>query len=212
MSHSSISVLESRWWHTGNHSVRDLFSAISAIHYNNPSASLYDMFADKHSLGAILNLRAADNQTEVIYLATHGDQNNIGASARHVISRTEFRNQIVAANTHSQIKGLYLGTCLTGNKDTADFLFSAQTNLNWIAGYRDSVDWIDGSAIDMIFFHKLTTLYVKNKSKRKGKLTPEELAHNAASEMLKLVPGAHTSYGFNMYFKSNGNGVQAMFL
>lgn len=212
MSQSPVSVLESRWWQTGNHSVRDLFSAISAIHYNNPAASLYDMFADKHSLGAILNLRATDKQTEVLYLATHGDQNNIGAGASHVISRTEFRNQLTTANSQSQIQGLYLGTCLTGNLDTAQFLFSAQTNLTWIAGYRQSVDWIDGSAIDMIFFHKLTSLYLKNKSKKKGKLTPEQLAHNAASEMLKLVPGAHTRYGFNMYFKGNGNGVQAMFL
>ncbi len=212
MSNSPISVLEARWWSTGNHSVRDLFSAISAIHYNNPSASLYDMFADKHSLGAVLTVRACDKQTEVLYLATHGDQNNIGASGNNVISRTEFRNQLAGANPNGQIKGLYLGTCLTGNLQTAQFLFDAQTHLTWIAGYRDSVDWIDGSAIDMIFFHKLTSLYIKNKSKRKGKLTPEQLAHNAASEMLKLIPGAHTTYGFNMYFKSNGNAVQAMFL
>lgn len=199
-----FSVIESRWWSTGNHSVRTLFEAVAAIHYNNPMCFFYDMFADKSSLATVLNMRGADKSTEVVYLATHGDVNAIGPNASNSISRTELRNILIAANAAKQIKGLFLGTCTTGNNAVAKFfLENTSTNLEWLAGYREPVDWIDGSAIDMIFFSKLSDLYVKNKSKKKGKLSARMMAHAAATELLKLVPGAHSTYGFNIYFHEN---------
>lgn len=204
MSSCPFSVVESRWWSRGNHSVRALFEAVAAIHYDNPTSFYYDMFADRSSLATVLKMRGNDSQTQVVYLATHGDEKNIGPNSTNAISRTEVRNILVAANVSSQIKGLYLGTCLTGNSAVAKFfLENTSTQLEWIAGYRDSVDWIDGSAIDMIFFSKLAELYVKNKSKKKGKLSPRKMAHEAASALVKLVPGAHSTYGFNIYFHEN---------
>lgn len=210
MAQCPISVLEARWWNQGNHSVRELFSTISAHHYDNPSAHFYDMFVDKHSLSTMLNLRAKDGQTEVIYLGTHGDENSIqGAPGQNIPSR-EFRKQLCAANTKRQIKGLFLGTCSTGNLEVAKYLFAEKTNLDWIAGYRKDVDWIEGSAIDMVFFHKLMEGYVQNSKRRNGKKTPSQMAHEAAGEMLKIVPGAHNHYGFNIYFKQ-GAKMNAMF-
>jgi hypothetical protein len=162
------------------------------------------MFSDKSSLATVLNMRGEDKQTQVIYLATHGDANNIGPNSTNIISRTEIRNILTAANSSKQLKGLYLGTCMTGNASLAKYLLeNSKTNLEWIAGYSDNVDWIDGSAIDMIFFSKLAELHVKNKSKRNGKLTARKIAHTAASELVKLVPGAHSTYGFNIYFYEN---------
>jgi len=211
MSYGPVSILESRWWSKGNHSVRSLFEAVATIHYENPSAFFYDMFANKSSLGTILNDRGTDNATEVLYLATHGNETEIGPNAANSISRTEFRNLIVSANAGGQIKGLYLGTCLTGNASTAKFLLeNKNTKLDWVAGYRESVDWIDGSAIDMVFFHKLAELYVKNKSKRKGKLSARAIAHEAATQLNKIIPGAHHTYGFNIYFHEK-NKLTSMF-
>lgn len=162
------------------------------------------MFADRSSLSTVLKMRGGDGQTQVLYLATHGDANNIGPNATNAISRTEVRNILASANKSSQIKGLFLGTCLTGNAAVAKFfLENTTTKLEWLAGYRDSVDWIDGSAIDMIFFSKLAELYVANKSKKKGKLSSRKMAHAAASALVKLVPGAHSTYGFNIYFHEN---------
>ena len=63
-----------------------------------------------------------------------------------------------------------------------------------------SVDWVDGSAIDMIFFSKLAELYVANKSRRKGKLSSRNMAHSVATKLVELVQGVYSSYGFNIYF------------
>jgi hypothetical protein len=199
-----FSVVESRWWSKGNHSVRPLFEAVASIHFDNPSAFYYDMFADKSSLKTVLTMRGNDAQTEVIYLASHGNETQIGPNSENTISRTEVRNIIVSANTKKQIKGLFLGTCLTGNIDVARFfLENAETNLEWVAGYSNSVDWVDGSAVDMIFFSKLAEKYVANKSKKKGKLSPRKMAHETATALVKLVQGAHSVYGFNIYFHEN---------
>lgn len=204
MSVCPFSVVESRWWPEGNHSVRALFEAVASIHYDNPSAFAYDMFADKSSLATVMNLRGTDKRTEVVYLASHGDETNIGPNATNAISRTEARNIVISANKKKQIKGLFLGTCLTGNAAVARFfLENTSTNLEWVAGYSKSVNWVDGSAIDMIFFSKLAELYVANKSKKKGKSSPRAMAHTAATAMLKLVQGAHSAYGFNIYFHEN---------
>lgn len=204
MSFCPFSVVESRWWPNGNHSVRALFEAVASIHYDNPSAFFYDMFADKSSLSTVMAMRGSDKKTEVIYLASHGDENNIGPNSTNAISRTEVRNILISNNKPKQIKGLFLGTCLTGNTAVARFfLENTSTNLEWIAGYDKSVDWVDGSAIDMIFFSKLAELYVANKSKKKGKLPPRQMAHEAATALVKLVQGAHSTYGFNIYFYEN---------
>ena len=211
MTHEPISILESRWWSTGNHSVRALFEAVGAIHYGNPSAFYYDMFADRSSLSRMISMRASDKTTEVLYLATHGDETAIGPGAGVSISRTEFRNDFEAANKPGQIQGLYLGTCLTGNLNTAKFLLSANSKLEWLAGYRQSIDWVDGSAIDMVFFHKLAAEYKANNARRRGKLSSLQMAHKAASELAKLIPGAHALYGFNIYFR-NGANVNCMYV
>ncbi|MDR7024373.1 hypothetical protein [Pseudomonas peli] len=199
-----FSVIESRWWDEGNHSVRPLFEALAGIHYGNPAAFYYDMFSEKKSLEAALQMRCQDDQTEVVYLATHGDESNIGGATGHTISRTELKNMITNCNHTKQVKGLYLGTCLLGNTSLAKFLLeSPTTNLEWVAGYREEVDWIDGSAIDMIFFSKLAEEYRKNASRRKGKLSPRLMAHSACSQLLHLVPGAHSQYGFNIFMHEN---------
>lgn len=199
-----FSVVESRWWSTGNHSVRALFEAVAAIHYDNPTCFFYDMFADKSSLSTVMSMRGADHQTEVVYLATHGDENSIGPTTTNSVSRTEVRNILTAANKKGKIKGLFLGTCMTGNLDVAKFfLDGTNTKLCWLAGYRKKVDWIDGSAIDMIFFSKLAELYVANKKKKKGKLSAIQMAHQAATELTELVPGAVSTYGFNLFMYEN---------
>lgn len=205
MSDSPFAVIESRWWDSGNHSVRPVFEAVSAIHFGNPSAFFYDMFSEKTSLAATLQARATDKRTEVVYLASHGDENHIGPTAATAVSRTALRNCFVKSNGEGQVKGLFLGTCLTGNIEVARFfLESRRTGLDWLAGYRKGVDWVDGTAIDMIFFSKLAEQYRKNRGRGKRRQSPRAMAHKAASELLCIVPGAFSTYGFNIYFHENG--------
>ena len=146
----------------------------------------------------------------MVYLASHGDEANIYPTDSKQISRTVLRNSLVRANKKGQVKGIYLGTCMTGNSKVAGFFLKHKAaNLQWLAGYSGTVDWIDGTAIDMVFFSKLAALQVSNKSKKK-KLTHRQMAHQAATHLIKVVPGAHATYGFNIFFKEK-NDLSSMF-
>lgn len=213
MNHAPVSIIETRWWQQGNHSVKPIFEAVAALNFNNPSAFLYDMFSDRSSLKTIITQRCADKTTTVIYLATHGnaEATAIGQNIQEPISRTEFKNIVCSANKGKQVKGLFLGTCYTAQNGTIKFILqSGKTNLSWVAGYSEEVDWIEGSAIDMIFFNHLTNEYLKNKSRKQAKKTDAQIAKMAATETIKVIPAAHSKYGFNLYY-FDGKSITSMF-
>ena len=213
MKNAPIAVIETRWWDKGNHSVRPMFEALAALNYDNPSAIYYDMFSERASLRTALKQRCEDGTTKVVYLATHGDESStyIGQSAATAISRSEFKNILRKTNGTKQLSGLFLGTCYTATNKMINFLLAGGTaNLQWVAGYTESVDWIEGTAIDMVFFHYLTSEYIRNTSRKKGKLSDVSIAKFAATEVMKLIPAAHSKYGFNIYY-SDGSTVVSMF-
>ena len=206
-----FSVIESRWFETGNDTVKSFFESIASIYCDNSSAFLYHSFSEKNSLEIAFEKCSKDKKTEIIYLATHGNSKVIGPNNIN-ITRTGLRNIISKVNKGKTIKGIFLGTCETGNEDIARFLLEKKaTNLEWIAGYNSSVDWIDGTAMDMIFFSKLAEQYRKNKARKKSKFSARKMAHLAASDLLKIVPGAFIEYGFNIYFHE-GNKLTSMFI
>lgn len=213
MIHAPFAVVETRWWKDGNHSVRPLFESVAALQYENPSAFLYDMFCDESSLSTIIHQRCSDEATQVIYLATHGNEEAtaIGQNAETAISRTKFRNILRDSNKKKQLSGVFLGTCYMAKNKTIEFLLDAGgTKLTWMAGYTESVDWIEGSAIDIVFFNYLAQEYKRNKSRKKRKKTAAEMAKTAATELMRLIPSAHSKYGFNFYHLE-GKEVRSMF-
>jgi hypothetical protein len=213
MSNAPVSVIETRWWEKGNHSVKPIFEAVAALNYGNPSAIYYDMFSEKNSLASTLEMRCKDKTTKVLYLATHGDASStfIGKDEANEISRTEFKNLLQNANSKSQLDGLFLGTCYTATNKTIEFVMDkGSTKLNWVAGYTENVDWVEGTAIDMVFFHHLTREYIRNSSRKRGKWSAVEIAKFAATEVMKLIPAAHSKYGFNIYYLDDKN-VTSMF-
>ncbi|MEB4561016.1 hypothetical protein [Pasteurella multocida] len=211
MEHLLFSVIESRWFDTGNDTVKSFFESIASIYCNNPSSFFHHSFNEKNSLRKALEECCKDKQTEIIYLATHGNAKAIGPDDV-CISRTGLRNMISKVNTKKTIKGIFLGTCETGNEYVARYLLEDKsTHLEWVAGYNSSIDWIDGTAMDMMFFSKLAEQYRQNKSRKKNKFSSRKMAHLAASELLKIVPGAFIEYGFNIYFHER-NKLTSMFI
>jgi hypothetical protein len=76
------------------------------------------------------------------------------------------------------------------------------TNIQWIAGYSESVDFIDSSAIDMVFGNRLLSERDANSRRRQGnKKSHIELVKIAASGVATLMPGIFREMGFNVYIK-----------
>lgn len=84
---------------------------------------------------------------------------------------------------------------------------SPTTGLQWIAGYTESVDWIDSSAINMVFWSKYLHERKRNRSRGRGKKTELEMVKIAASEMKSLMPNIFDKMGFNIYHLDIGGSL-----
>lgn len=165
----------------------------------------YDMFVDETSLTKrIQELTPGDFHS--LCIGSHGNESAIGGLGDCEISRAELRNMLRNSNFGGEIKGLYFGSCLIGTARNASFGLTETptTGLEWVAGYVKSVDWIDSSAIDMIFWSKYLHARKTNRSSGKGKRTEIQVVKAASSEMKKLMPTIFTELGFNICHLDTG--------
>lgn len=207
-----MAIVESRWWDNGNDSVRPLFETLAGIVEENPHAVRYDMFAEEKSLRCIIADISSNAALHSLYIAAHGNDGSVFGLGNCEISRTVLRNMMRDANTNKTICGIYFGSCLVANKENALFWLKSTppTHLQWIAGYENSVDWIDSSAVDMIFWSKYLHERKLNRSRKKNKKTEISMVKHAASEMKKLMPTVFSEMGFNLYYLDTGGSLESV--
>lgn len=210
--HTGLAVIESRWWREGNDSVRPLFETLAGIVENNPHFVRYDMFCEEQSLSRIIENLVGSGIIHSVYVGAHGDDSSISGLGDASISRAKLRNIFRKLNQNKSISGLYFGSCLVANKSNAAFWLAGKqtTGLRWVAGYNESVDWIDSSAVDMIFWSKYLHERKSNRSRRNNKKSDVEMIKSASSEMKKLMPTIFNQMGFNVYYLDKGKHVSSV--
>ncbi|WP_201727837.1 hypothetical protein [Acidocella sp. C78] len=155
---SGLVVLEGRWENNRNISVKGLFDLLMEMQFENIHEYHFENFATNETLRSILGHVCGNNtRKNYIYIGAHGDDNGIHGSVDR-ISRTQLNN-ILRNSIGGSIKGIFFGACLFGNENNAGFFFERDVGIRrsveWIAGYGESVDWIQSSAFDMIFWQHL---------------------------------------------------------
>ncbi len=209
MPHTGLAVVESRWWDHGNDSVRPLFETVAGIIEGNPHSVRYDMFVEETSLSEIISDVANKPEFHAIYIGAHGDEGSISGLGNAAVSRARLRNMFRHSNARGSISGLYFGSCLIGTEQNASFWLSEgqTTGLQWVAGYTKGVDWVDSSAVDMIFWSKYLHERRTNRSRRRGKWSELDMMKQAAFEMKTLMPTLFTALGFNVYYRDTGGAL-----
>ena len=212
LAHTGLAVAESRWWKSGNDSVRPLFETLAGIVEDNPHSVRYDMFSEECSLASIVEDVCDDGEYHSLYVGAHGDDNSIAGLGEAEISRVKLRNMLRNHNSGGEIKGVYFGSCLIGTERNAAFWLTdtPTTGLQWVGGYKTSVDWIDSSAIDMIFWSKYLHERKRNRSRRKGKRSELQMVKHAALEMKTLMPSIFNQMGFNIYHLDSGGSLASV--
>jgi hypothetical protein len=210
--HTGLAVIEARWWKDGNDSVRPLFETLAGIVEGNPHHVRYDMFTEEASLSEIISDISVKSGIHSVYIGAHGDDKCIGGLGDATISRTVLRNMFRSSNSSGEIQGLYFGSCLIGTAKNANFWLAKEqkTGLKWPAGYTNSVDWVDSSAVDMIFWSKYLHERKTNRSRKRGKLSELEMVEKASSAMKKLMPTVFEQMGFNIYRLDSGGRLSAV--
>jgi hypothetical protein len=212
VSHTGLAVIESRWWRSRNDSVRPLFETLAGIVEGNPHSVRYDMFVEEDSLSQIISDVARDPDLHSIYIGAHGDETSICGLGDATISRTRLRNMLRGANAAGAIAGLYFGSCLIATPRNVSFWLTETptTGLKWIAGYTKSVDWVDSSAVDMIFWSKYLHERRTNRSRRRDKKAELDMVKYASSEMKRLMPTVFDVLGFNVHYLDTGGTLTAV--
>ncbi len=207
---TGLSVIEARWWTDGNHSVRPLFETMASITADNPYAFRYDIFANRSALECVLCDVASNREFHSVYLASHGSDGALHGLGDEEITRAALRNSFRTANARHTVTGLYFGSCLMCNRANAEFFLdpAGGCNVNWIAGYSKSVDWMDSSSVDPIFWTKLINERFTNNRRRRGKKNDLQIARHAADAVKSLMPTVFDQLGFNMYYRDAGGAVQ----
>jgi len=153
---SQLAVLEGKWSEQTNISVKGLFDILSDINFKTPHSYIYEMFCDAAALNNIVSRMGDNNDIRYLYIGAHGNQTSISGSGGN-ISRVQLRNTLIKLNAGT-MEGLFLGSCLFGDKKNSRFLLNPPNNNNppikWVAGYTKNIDWIDSSVLDMLFWNK----------------------------------------------------------
>lgn len=184
-----LAVIEGKWFRKQNTSVRGMFDLLSDIHCDSPHHYHYEMFNDGRAFREILVRLSAADGIHNIYVAGHGAENAIYGSNGDSISKTIIKNTISeAAGNAGRLDSLYFGSCLFGNVDVLSELLEAGTRIKWIAGYEKSIDFIDSSSFDWLFWNR----YVRTEG------TALERIYKTVDRLQKDAPGLIQRLGFRV--------------
>lgn len=199
MQHTGLAVLESNWWRKSNVSVRGLFDLAANIACENPNAYHYEMANSEAAIKEAIPRIASYRECKYLCIATHGDEHGFQLLNNDKLSRTELRNLLVRVHETkgSKLRGLHLASCLFGTENLANFLFQGSHGIHWIAGYEEEVDWIDSSALDLLFFNEL--LYGDGE-------TENQRIRRTADRLLKIASGLVTELGFGIFIRTQKTG------
>ena len=173
---TGIAVIESKWHGNDiamrkNASVRPMFDMLCDLHFGNTHEYVYEMVATPAALADAIKRMAWDKEISTIYIAAHGDVDGLHLHGwDDPVNRKQLSKMLIEGGTRRTLRGVYLGACEFGTEDLAKYLLERDKNLQWVAGYKHASDFVDGTALDVMFFN--TWL---NFAGRRRKLSTREL-------------------------------------
>lgn len=199
--HTHIALLESRWRDDSNITMRNLFELIADIATNNPNSFHYEMANTVEAVKEAIPRIASYRKCRYLCIGTHGDDGGLQFGKDHKLTRTELRNILksIEVTDGSRLDGIYLSSCAFGTQKLANFLFEPAIRPVWIAGYAEYVNWIESSALDLLFFNELMRYEGTTDS-------PLQLIEKVAEKLLKTAPDLVRHLGFGIYRRKRGNG------
>jgi hypothetical protein len=187
MNKFNLIVAEGHWDNHSNHTVKSLFDLLSDLLKLNAHAYKYVQFADLAGFDSCLKRIKDEDTHKYLYIGSHGDADGIyGSEVKSKLSYTAIKNRVNA------FQGLYLGTCEFGTPARlTDFV--TETDLTWCAGYKNSVDWLDSSALDMAFW-KIFQRY----NTQRGARSEQTLIEKTIVELKSKYSSLILDLGFNV--------------
>ena len=196
-----IAILEGKWFDNKNLSVEPLFHVLGDLLYRDAHPYYYHMIDDKNTLSDLINYVFRKKNMKHLYIAAHGDERGVIGTNGELISRTSIRNALNRVRNPkdggaygSSIDGVFFGSCNFMTRENAKYILDS-TDIKWVAGYSQKIDWIESSMVDIIFWQKFL---LANENK------PILRIKKACDRFAELMPFYVNQYGFDVYTRKKG--------
>lgn len=125
---------------------------------------------------------------KLLYIASHGNNGRLSGLQKDINRATIISTLSGAKN----ISFVHFGSCLFGSENNLDELLDSAQHLRWAAGYTASVDWIDSTLFDILFWGRIES----RDENTKGRKT-----HTLVSDLLHEVHGLANTLGFRLHYR-----------
>jgi len=156
MKKNALIILE-RPWGCGkeDQNVVSVLPYFQGLERLNGSFDLYhtNFYEANSFLMALDELTKMHYDNYYVYIACHGSGLRMG--------KMNLSTVLGAINTKAQernITGVILGSCLVGKNTEHLEVYTESSSINWKIGYKCSVDWLEGTLLDLKFFNHLMRL------------------------------------------------------
>ncbi|WP_421191687.1 hypothetical protein [Aeromonas jandaei] len=169
---------------------------------NNSFSSYKASFYDKKSLELCLDhLIDTEEDRQVLYVGAHGDGRKISDAKIKDVSN-------VITERSNKIKGLFVSSCWAADSDhlachanwSIDRNFNIVNGPNWIASYRNAVDWHLSALIEMHLLYTVCNQYTYN---------PLEM--NNGDNIISVFRKALSIFNKKMELGANGESLESTF-
>lgn len=198
-----VTLLEGKWFPDKHVTVSDLFNPLFSVWTpSGKRAYHYEMFTNEHAFVSAIAHAMRPGKAHAIYIGAHGDEKCIHGFHDEGISRTKIRNAF--SSKRGPKHGVYFGSCLFATPENAEYLLESCPRITWMAGYTSSVDWIDSSALDLIFLRHF--LFPSPGSGTKKPTTSYQRLRYAVDRVKTDMQPFVRRLEFHVYVRSPGKG------
>lgn len=126
---------------------------------------------------------------KLLYVAAHGDKGRISGLLKGINSLTISD----ALEKSENIRYVHFGSCLFGKEENLESLLHSAKHLHWVAGYESSVDWIDSTVFDILFWRRMYARDEDNKGFKSQTIANDMLSNE--------IPGLAKSLAFRFHYR-----------
>jgi hypothetical protein len=198
-----LTILEGRWFPRIDVSVRELFVPLFTVWApEGQSAYHYETFTNESAFRDAILHAFRPGGADTVYVAAHGDKNEIHGFHDVGISRTIIRHALKSVAPGVVRRGIYFGACEFATPRNARFILEECSRVEWLAGYTTYIDWIDSSVLDLFFLRHLF-FPEPGRGHRKPVTTLQRLKF-ATARVCKYMPELARQTEFHVYVRGRG--------
>lgn len=185
----SILVLESPW-NSDSVESKSVWPFVNEFARATGLSAYHQTFLDKNSFEHWVSQYNKEDivSPKLLYVAAHGGSGRISGLQKEINSKTIISTLKKAKN----LKFVHFGSCLFGTENNLETLLCEAKHLHWAAGYEKSVDWVDSTLMDVMFWRRIAS----RDEDTKGRKT-----HSITRELIAAIPGLVNALGFRLQYR-----------